>query len=395
MTFAVVIRGLTMIRFAIRFAICFAICFAFGIWAETQPLTPQQAREDFDVAWTQLRDRYAYFQEARVNWDCVRQTYRPQAETATDDRLLIQLLEKMLDELHDPHTHLDTNLQSSYRIDAEQIWAEFEGVETGRAIVKQVRHGSAAAQAGIQPGHQIVRINGLDVQQMVSQRMPKCVAVDNADARNWALRSVIAGQHRDTTMTLKFSNGQEITYAAKFTAGEDPVFGEMRTNGLGYIRIPNFSDPQTVGAVDRVLEQLRAAQEFEIDVRGNPGGDTIITRPILGRFIDKKTAYAKMTKRIVGKGFVKPWTEFVMPRGQWTAKQSVIVRVDRWTMSAAEGFAMAFQTMGRGRIVGTKMAGLSAGIARFLLPNSKIGVQYSAEPVQQLDGRSRSLVTPD
>ena len=60
----------------------------------------------------------------------------------------------------------------------------------------------------------------------------------------------------------------------------------------------------------------------------------------------------------------------------------------------AEGFAMGLDGMGRATVVGTRMGGLGAGIARTTLPNSGFGVQVSAEPVYHVSGRPRSSFRP-
>lgn len=60
----------------------------------------------------------------------------------------------------------------------------------------------------------------------------------------------------------------------------------------------------------------------------------------------------------------------------------------------AEGFALAVDSLHRGVLIGTRMAGLGAGIARRELGHSKIPVQVSAEPVFHVDGRSRNELRP-
>ena len=69
--------------------------------------------------------------------------------------------------------------------------------------------------------------------------------------------------------------------------------------------------------------------------------------------------------------------------------------VDRFSVSMAEGFAMALSGLGRGRIVGTRMARLGAAVGRIELPYSKIAVQISTEPVYAIDGTPRWELEPD
>jgi carboxyl-terminal processing protease len=79
----------------------------------------------------------------------------------------------------------------------------------------------------------------------------------------------------------------------------------------------------------------------------------------------------------------------------WTYSAPVVVVVDRFSVSMAEGFAMALSRLGRARIVGTRMATLGAAVGRIELPYSRIPVQISTEPVYAIDGTPRSEIEPD
>ena len=87
--------------------------------------------------------------------------------------------------------------------------------------------------------------------------------------------------------------------------------------------------------------------------------------------------------------------EFVDARGPWTYSAPVVVLVDRFSVSMAEGFAMALSGLGRARIVGTRMARLGAAVGRIELPYSKIAVQISTEPVYAINGTPRWELEPD
>ncbi len=131
-----------------------------------------------------------------------------------------------------------------------------------------------------------------------------------------------------------------------------------------------------------------------VDVRSNAGVDTVIARPIIGRFITARTQYAWMTRRdgpVLG--LRRP--EFVDARGPWTYSAPGVVLVDRFSVSMAEGFAMARSGLGRARIAGTRMARLGAAVGRIELPYSRIAVQVSTEPVYAIDGTPRWELEPD
>ncbi len=63
----------------------------------------------------------------------------------------------------------------------------------------------------------------------------------------------------------------------------------------------------------------------------------------------KKNLKPFQTKRV--------WEEFVVPRKN-QFKEKLYILVGRWTGSMVEGMAIGFGGMKRGKIIGTKMAGL-------------------------------------
>ena len=73
-----------------------------------EELSTAQYRADFDYMWTQLRDRYAYFTSKKIDWNTVRTLYRPRLDRVTSRSDFVRLLEEVLEELYDSHTHLQT-----------------------------------------------------------------------------------------------------------------------------------------------------------------------------------------------------------------------------------------------------------------------------------------------
>ncbi len=61
----------------------------------------------------------------------------------------------------------------------------------------------------------------------------------------------------------------------------------------------------------------------------------------------------------------------------------------------AEGFPMGMRGIGRARIVGTRMMRLGAAVFPLRLDRSGIELQYSAEPVYDVQDRPRWLLEPD
>ncbi len=352
---------------------------------------------DFDEMWAFVDSSYCCFTETGTNWRRVRSHYRPLAAGALDRRAFIAVLEEAIDELHDPHTHLGVNLASSYRLPPYDIWAEWRD---RRAFVSEVRMRSAAAYAGVRAGDEIVEIDGLSLHESVTLRKKRLVATPSSNALDaWALLSVIAGVHnRPRSFTLVDRQGmhRKVTLddgQPSLSVDEPSVTDRVLDGGIAYVRISSFAVTDIVERFDAALERHRGASGLIIDVRDNDGGDTAIARPILGRLIEERRQYAWMARR-EGATLGQRWPEFVESRGPFTYHGPVVALVNHFTQSMGEGFAMALVTMQRGSVVGTRMAGLGAAIARTRLSHAGFDVQISAEPVYDLAGHPRQTMLP-
>lgn len=64
--------------------------------------------ENFDVLWQTMKERYAFFDYKKINWDSVQTIYRPLALQAKDDLELFDVMAQMLNTLKDGHVNLRT-----------------------------------------------------------------------------------------------------------------------------------------------------------------------------------------------------------------------------------------------------------------------------------------------
>lgn len=352
---------------------------------------------DFDLLHSRLAADYCFFDQKQTDWRAVGDLFRPRADEVRDAKAFMILAEEVLDTLYDPHTHLGSNRNDSWRLPPFDVWAEWHG---SRAVVTEVRRSSRAENAGVRAGQEAISINGIPIRTAVQRRTPKVLRKPDPLAEHWALLSVLAGRHDDQRVLSTHAPGDDRAVERQLDGGRVAAGHSERFEarwlrpGLAYMHFSNFSDPELVGLFDRFLEDFRTARAFIMDVRNNSGGDTAIAGPILGRLVAERMQYAWMAKR-QGPGLSARWPEFIHPRGPWTFTGKVVVAVNHWSESMAEGVAMALSGIGRARVVGTAMAGLGAGVGRIHLPTCGLDVQYSAEPIYQLSGHSRSDFVPE
>ncbi len=361
-------------------------------------VTPEQFTQDFDYLWSQLRDNYAYFDKKETDWTLVREIYRPRVAEVKTKREFVTLLERVLEELYDHHTHLKVNTSSSPRLvpTGLDVWAEWKN---GKAVITQLREGFSAQQAGLKVGMEIVSINGLPVETAVRRRLGVALRKVTDAARNWALRVLLAGT-RDTRRVIeaRTGNGSKTTFRLDLPVhrtvdnyqAKPKVEWKISEEGFGYIKINDLGSDETVAQFDAALEQVKTTRGLIIDLRATQsGGNTSVAEPIMGRLIERRMPYQKGAP-VRGEG----WTREVSPRGDWTYKAPLVVLVGRWTASMGEGIAIGLDGMKRATVVGTRMAGLNGAVFDLQLPNTGIRLNYAAEKLFHVNGTPREDFVP-
>ncbi len=147
-------------------------CIIQAVAAQQNGLTRQQYEEDFDYFWQSILDDYAYFDQKQTDWHKVRQIYRPQLSAVQTPADFKALLESVLEELYDFHTHLNTDTGTSPRLvpSGTEIWAEWI---RGKPVITEVRSESGAEKAGVRTGMQVASINAFAIDEAVRRRMGK------------------------------------------------------------------------------------------------------------------------------------------------------------------------------------------------------------------------------
>ena len=363
--------------------------------AAAEPAHDVTYAQDFDELWRTLGDRYCYFGEKRTDWPAVRALYRPQALAARSLEHFSVVVDRVLGELYDAHTHRGGAVEGSARLPYYDLWVEPK--RGGGALVTSVRDGSAAADAGIKTGDLVLGVDGMPLAIRAATSMPRCLSRRDAAATAYALNVAVSGRRGyPRRLTLSSAGGpeKEVLLALKAAPKLPDVESRLLPGGYGFIVIRSFADQAVIDAFDAALLQFREAPGLVIDVRQNGGGDTAVARPVMGRFIKEQKPYAWMRRRD-GKQLSDAWTEVVDPRGPFTYTAPVAVLTTRWSASMAEGFPMGMRGIGRATIVGTPMMRLGAGVFPLRLDRTGVELQYSAEPVYDIHDQPRWLLEPD
>ena len=294
-------------------------------------------RRVFDTVWREVQRSYYDPHLHGVDWRAARETWRPVALSAPDDRQLYRALNAMLDLLDDDHAAASPAASVQRRASQRQrraimgltLLAEPDGARR----IERVREGSPAQEAGIVPGWRLDTINGERWGPEMDLPEGKAVALRLVDQ---------AGLARDLSLTPRLMDPVPAFSADRSRAGVMVLRVDAFEAGLGRWLGTQLADvtPET---------------DVILDLRANPGGLLMEADAALSCFLPDRRVWATRTARS-GRS-----TTLRVRRGCGTLEAPVVndlaVLVDATSRSAAELTPAALQEAGRAVVVGEATAG--------------------------------------
>lgn len=203
------------------------------------------------------------------------------------------------------------------------------------AVITAVYEGSPAAEAGLQAGDVISKVDGNDVSGM------------DLDS----IVSLIKGEKGTEVKITVLRYGQEIeTAAVRDIIQMQTVDSVMLDDQVGYISVSEFDDvtyDQFKSALDSLEAQGMAG--LVIDLRNNPGGNLSTVTDMLKLLLPEGTIVSITDKN--------GDTEEVTCDGSNEFTKPLAVLVNQYSASASEVFSGAIQDYGIGSIVGVTTYG--------------------------------------
>ncbi len=284
-------------------------------------------------------------------------------------------VEAFLESTNDPFTryYSDARYSSYVKSSTEQypgvgvLFAESDG----RAYALDVFEGSAAAEAGVEPGDFVVAIDGDRSQQW------SATEAINAVQRQAGSTVVITWMRPENDDA---SAGNEFSTSLECADYEEPnVSIDLLDESVGYVKLSQFTQNSDT-LVRQAIEQLRGqgAQSFVLDLRDNPGGYLTKAVDVASLFIrsgvvvEIVTVDASTTKQV---------------SGEVATDAPLVVIVNENTAGSAEVLAAALRDTERATIVGTTTMG--KGSVQVTKPLSFGGaLRYTAARYKSPDGYS-------
>ncbi len=317
--------------------------------------------EVFDRMWTLVNEHYFDANFRGVDWPAMRARYRPEALAAADDDALYLVLNRMAAELKESHlTAISPRRAHEQRVAARALIGIRWRVIDGQRVVSEVMPGSAAAEAGVQPGWIAVARNGQPLAENDSYvtKLGERVTMEFLDQ---------ADEKRVLTLEPRLLNFQ------RMESRELP-------GGARYLRFDEFT-LAALSWLSRELKTHRDTPGVVLDLRGNPGGNALVLHVAVAEFFEHRVATGTWVKRT---GAERPARGLSWFSAEYPGK--VVVLTGPASGSAAEILAHVLQHHGRATLIGRKTAGAVILSRQFRLPGGG-GVQIPIQDYVGLDGQ--------
>jgi C-terminal processing protease CtpA/Prc len=324
----------------------------------------QFSRLDRELAQTMLEnvasDVRKYYRDPKfhgVDWDAkVRETKDKIAKAASYNAALLEIA-ALVELLNDSHTLF---VPPGDPIPQDYGW-QFQMVGA-RCYVTRVRPKSDAASKGLNPGDEVVNIEGFTPTREGLSRMNYVLDVLLPQpALRVALKDHSAKVREvDVKAIVRHANIMDVSgYGGRDAwrlrmEGEDqqrlmrPQFREFG-NELMILKLPVFLETEL--AAEGIIDKARQHSTLIVDLRGNPGGFGPTLLELLGGVFGRDVKVADR----VAREKTSPLTAKSTRRDAFTGK--LIVLVDSASMSAAELFARVVQLEKRGIVLGDRTSG--------------------------------------
>jgi C-terminal processing protease CtpA/Prc len=357
----------------------------------TPDFSKQTILQSFNSLIDLLKERYAYTELRKINWEQMRARYLKEVEHAdaqkdTGDYYIV--LKNIVNEVRDAHVQVNSYLPSVSTKYIQRAVNRFSGylgafiikLTDGRYVVTSINNNSPAQKSGWVIGTEVIAVNGLNIESHIDTIS---YSLSRSNRESYLLAKV--------NMALSFPTGSEVTVTykqpgasqaitQKMTAVEkqdediatgtckcpnlfeEPISYKFLADGdIGYIQWRSFAElPININVFEKFLESMQGREGMIIDLRGNIGGLIQLLYTMASYFFtaDKSVPYQWIDFYNYDEGvhdFVKERganLQLYAPRPELAYTGKLVVLVNDFTASAGEYFPQFLQKMKRATIIG-------------------------------------------
>ncbi|MFM9433762.1 carboxyl-terminal processing protease [Janthinobacterium sp. CG_23.3] len=336
--------------------------------------------------WSEVKYNFVFVEKLKtLDWDAQYLAYLPKVRASRSTAEYYQVLAELCATLRDGHTNI---------MPPGQMWDLYgkpmleTALVEGRVVVTEVFDG-ALRPRGVLPGVEITTVDGAAVKTYAAQKVAPFESASSA--QDLELKTFTASLLRGTAgpareVGFRAADGRAFTLAlampterVRYAAKPAVASFEMRVlaGGVVYVALNDFADATAADGFMAAFAQIARAPALIIDLRRNGGGNGAFGYRVLSTLTDQPFAGSAWSTRQYlpsYRAWGKPMPAFAGGGGSWPADGArhyagpVVLLSGAATYSAAEDFAVAFDAIGRGAIVGEPTGGSTGQPLIFALP---------------------------
>ena len=324
----------------------------------------------YDTVWQTVNEHHYDSTFGGLDWNEIYDRYYDLVANVKDDAGFMEIVNKMLAELKLSHYavfHVEELAASGSPLISDGTIGLDIRLLDDKAVVTSVKAGFPAAEAGLKIGYVLESIDGVSVDQIITEVESREIPICNDRKRLSDIADNICGRFfgdAGTSISLTFRDELNNLHEAKLIKeqrlGETIIdeslppfyvdFHNVRLEGnIGYVSFTAFLPPVDE-YFSQVIDTMGDMRGLIIDIRGNPGGMHEVGEAIVSKLIQEETLfsifrYRNRTEEVV-----------VRPNGK-TYDGPVVVMIDVMNASASERFSGCIQSIGRAVIIGERSSG--------------------------------------
>ena len=340
------------------------------------PLTEDQRVAGLSRAWSEAKYNFVNFDLVPdLDWDALYLATLPRVRAAATNEAYYKEMQAFYAKLNDGHTSVFPDKG------AADAWASRPGIDTlwleGRVIVRDV-FDPALRASGLAPGWEIVAVEGRPVAQFARDAVLPYIAASTQQDRESRLyeRFLLTGPlATPARVTVRDLQGKSHELSMPRIAGKPrtallpntaPFEFRMLPGNIAWVALRSFGDDTAAKEYLAQFPEIAKADAIVFDLRDNGGGNSGVGYKVLATLTDKPfRTSAWRTREYVptyrawqqGEQAHREAAGQVPADGTRRYDKPVYVLTSARTYSAAEDFAVAFDAMQRGRIVGEATGG--------------------------------------
>lgn len=338
--------------------------------------------------WSEAKFNFANFDLVPdLDWDSLYVATIPEVRATASTLDYYRVLMAMVAQLQDGHSNV-------YAPEALYTKAYARpGLRTrlidGRVVIVAVRD-SALAARGVSVGQEVVGIDGMDVHDYAATHVRPYQSASTAqdlDVRTYEYALFAGDVEAEIGLDLRTADGSTWSLPVRrLTSAQVQALGPsrerfawaMRPGNVAHVQLNSFGSPEAAEQFEAQFDAIAEADALVLDVRNNGGGSSGVGYRVLCALTDAASIQTSSWRTRLYRPAYRAWgrpeaTEGNLA-GSWSCDGSrhfdgpVAVLAGPRTFSAAEDFAVAFDLMDRGPIVGEPTGGSTGQPLFFRLP---------------------------